>query len=111
MRDTNEQLLNIYRGEEPAGGSPLASLTEEEKALNFEIGRTYNRMTSIRHNALRRDIEMKISIKERAIEALPTELREEALEPDFSLFPLDRWVMTHTPPIEGFKRFDTDGKA
>jgi hypothetical protein len=38
-----------------------------------------------------------------AISALPDDLREAALVPDLEPFPADRWIPTHTPPIEGYE--------
>jgi len=52
-----------------------------------------------------KDLQAKIDLKWAAINALPVELREEALEEDLSLVPLERGFATWTPPIEGFKRF------
>lgn len=79
------------------------ALTAEQQQRNFEIGREYNRMTTIRHNQLSRDLSLKMQLKEAAIAALPTEtLKAQALVSDFSLVPYDRWVPTWTPPIEGY---------
>ncbi|KAF0683272.1 Aste57867_24704 [Aphanomyces stellatus] len=85
---------------------PEVEWTAEEKQQHFEIGRTYNRMTSLRHNALMKDLQMKINFKWEAINQLPTEaLRAEALEEDFSPVTNRRGFPTWTPPIPGFKRF------
>ncbi|KDO35663.1 hypothetical protein SPRG_18825 [Saprolegnia parasitica CBS 223.65] len=88
---------------------PAPEWTEAEKQEHFEIGRKYNSMTSIRHNALMKDLQLKINLKWEAINALPTpELRAEALVEDFSLVPMTRGFPTWTPPIPGFKRFRDD---
>ncbi|OQR89238.1 hypothetical protein THRCLA_22722 [Thraustotheca clavata] len=88
---------------------PPPEWTEEEKQQHFEIGRKYNSMTSLRHNALMKDLQTKIDLKWEAINALPTpELRAEALVEDLSLVPMSRGFPTWTPPIPGFKRFRED---
>ncbi len=35
-------------------------------------------------------------------QALPVELQDHAREPDYELFPSERWIPTHTAPIEGY---------
>ncbi|CAK4077077.1 unnamed protein product [Aphanomyces euteiches] len=95
-------ILRALKGRDP---EPF-EWTEQEKQEHFEIGRTYNRMTSLRHNELMKDLQMKINLKWEAINALPTEeLRQEALVEDFSLVTNRRGFPTWTPPIPGFKRF------
>ncbi|ETW03133.1 hypothetical protein H310_05555 [Aphanomyces invadans] len=95
-------MLRALKGREP---EPY-EWTEEEKREHFEIGRTYNRMTTVRHNELMKDLQMKINLKWEAINALPTdELRQEALVEDFSMVTNRRGFPTWTPPIPGFKRF------
>lgn len=43
-----------------------------------------------------------------AIAGLPEELRAAALVPDDSLFPADRWIPTHTPPIPNYEQQQRD---
>jgi hypothetical protein len=80
--------------------------TEEEKQEHFRIGREYNRMTTIRHNELMKDLQNKINLKWEAINQLPTpELRAEALQEDYTPVTTARGFATWTPPIKGFKNF------
>lgn len=45
---------------------------------------------------------IKIKLRQAATAALPPELREAASQPDYAPFPLNRQIMTDTPPIPGF---------
>lgn len=51
-----------------------------------------------REHVWRKDLQLKIELKQAAIEALPEELQGPAREPDLEPFPLDRWIATLTPP-------------
>jgi hypothetical protein len=79
--------------------------TEEDKQRFQEIGRRYNQMSTIRHNHYMRDLQTKIDLKWAAINALPAELQQEALEIDDTPVPEERGFATWTPPIEGFYRY------
>lgn len=48
------------------------------------------------------DLTTKIKLQKAAAAALPPELRQAALEPDYTPFPRNRQIMTETPPIPGF---------
>lgn len=52
------------------------------------------------HREWQTDLSTKLKLKQAAIAALPPELREAALIPDDTLFPVNRQIWTETPPIE-----------
>ena len=54
------------------------------------------------HRAWQADLTTKLKLKRAAVAALPPHLRAAAEVPDNELFPLNREMWTHTPPIEGF---------
>ncbi len=56
-------------------GSKKIPVSDEVKKRNFEVGREYNRQTSIRDNVYNRDITDKIWLQQDAIRALPEKLR------------------------------------
>ncbi|ETI47848.1 hypothetical protein L917_07634 [Phytophthora nicotianae] len=100
-----EQMLRAIKGQYP----DAEEWTEEEKQRHQEIGRRYNIMSSIEHNHLMRDLQTKIDLKWEAINALPAELQDEALENDVSPVPEERGMATWTPPIPGFRRYTDEG--
>ena len=100
-----DNMLRAIRGTRPA---EVQDMTHEEAERNQIIGREYNRQTTIRENQWRRDIDLKIKLKWAAIQALPDELLNEALEPDTTLFPYERRVMTWTPPIPELEQLKKD---
>lgn len=79
--------------------------SEEEQQRFQEVGRRYNVMTSVAHNHFMRDLQTKIDLKWAAINALPAELQQEALQEDDAPVPETRTMATWTPPIEGFRRY------
>ncbi|KAG7396495.1 hypothetical protein PHYBOEH_002202 [Phytophthora boehmeriae] len=101
-----EQMLRAIKGQYP----DAEEWTEEENQRHQEIGRLYNRMTSIEHNHLMRDLQTKIDLKWEAINALPAELQAEAMEIDDASMPDGLTMATWTPPIPGFRRY-TDEEA
>ncbi|KAF4321718.1 hypothetical protein BBO99_00001678 [Phytophthora kernoviae] len=101
-----EQMLRAIKGQYP----DAEEWTEEEKQRHQEIGRVFNRMTSIEHNHLMRDLQTKIDLKWEAINALPAELQAEAMEIDEAPVPDGLTMATWTPPIPGFRRY-TDEEA
>ncbi|RLN64945.1 hypothetical protein BBJ29_003704 [Phytophthora kernoviae] len=101
-----EQMLRAIKGQYP----DAEEWTEEEKQRHQEIGRVFNRMTSIEHNHLMRDLQTKIDLKWEAINALPAELQAEAMEIDEAPVPGGLTMATWTPPIPGFRRY-TDEEA
>ncbi|EEY57654.1 uncharacterized protein PITG_00216 [Phytophthora infestans T30-4] len=104
--DSNfEQMLRAIKGQYP----DAEEWTEEEKQRHQEIGRLFNRMSTIEHNHLMRDLQTKIDLKWEAINALPAELQTEALEIDVSPAPEERGIATWTPPIPGFRRYTDEG--
>lgn len=62
----------------------------------------YSRMKMAEHRAWQTDLTNKIRLRDAALAALPAELRISAGEPDYTPFPTDRLVATHTPPIPGY---------
>jgi hypothetical protein len=76
--------------------------SEEELERMREIGSTYNRMMSKRHNEDNAALVWKICLREEAIKALPVELRGPAMAPDTNLTPIQRRWATDTPPIPNF---------
>ncbi|KAL0592487.1 hypothetical protein ABG067_000053 [Albugo candida] len=98
-----ELTLRALRGVPPENAKPF---TEEEKEQHRIIGHRYNRMTSIKHNHWQRDLQTKIDLKWKAINALPKELQEEALEEDYDPIPPGSYIPSWTPPIKGFRLKD-----
>nr|CCA16140.1 conserved hypothetical protein [Albugo laibachii Nc14]CCA25101.1 conserved hypothetical protein [Albugo laibachii Nc14] len=98
-----ELTLRALRGVPPENPKPF---TEEEKEQHRIIGHRYNRMTSIKHNHWQRDLQTKIDLKWKAINALPKELQEEALQEDYDPIPPGSYIPSWTPPIKGFRLKD-----
>ncbi|GER26470.1 copper ion binding, partial [Striga asiatica] len=76
--------------------------------LNVEDGRRlakeYSRVLMRKHRARQAAETNLLRCKKEAIEALPEDLRAAALVPDLSPFPVNRFMATLTPPIEGSMR-------
>ncbi|CAA0830654.1 copper ion binding [Striga hermonthica] len=74
--------------------------------LNVEDGRRlakeYSRVLMRKHRARQAAETNLLRLKKEAIEALPEDLRAAALVPDLSPFPVNRFMATLTPPIEGY---------
>ncbi|XP_020233678.1 uncharacterized protein LOC109813826 [Cajanus cajan] len=74
--------------------------------LNVEDGRRlakeYSRVLMRKHRARQAAESTLLRMKKEAIDALPEGLREAALVPDLSPFPVNRFMATLTPPIEGY---------
>ncbi|CAL0318082.1 unnamed protein product [Lupinus luteus] len=74
--------------------------------LNVEDGRKlakeYSRVMMRKHRARQAAESTLLRMKKEAIEALPEGLREAALVPDLSPFPVNRFMATLTPPHEGY---------
>ncbi|KAL8062818.1 hypothetical protein ABFX02_02G171900 [Erythranthe guttata] len=74
--------------------------------LNVEDGRMlakeYSRVLMRKHRARQASESMLLKCKKEAIDALPEELKEAALVPDLTPFPINRFMATLTPPIEGY---------
>lgn len=96
--DKYEDMLKGLRGT-PGPEVEQVELSQEERARHFEIGREYNKQTTLRENRWRVDLDLKIKLKWAAIHALPDELLTEALEPDAELIPYERRIPTWTPAI------------
>lgn len=73
----------------------------------------YSRRKMAEHRAWQSDLTTKIQLRDAAIAALPHGLREAAEEVDYTPFPADRLVATHTPPIPGYGKSgqETRGKG
>uniref|UniRef100_A0A7S2UVP4 Uncharacterized protein n=1 Tax=Fibrocapsa japonica TaxID=94617 RepID=A0A7S2UVP4_9STRA len=83
--------------------NPKKPKFDEEKAKRYqEIGREYNRQTTIRHNNMMKALHKKIVLREEAIMAMPEKYRAAALELETSPVPEKRVVPTWTPPIPDF---------
>ncbi|KAL6498826.1 hypothetical protein OROGR_003869 [Orobanche gracilis] len=74
--------------------------------LNVEDGRKlakeYSRVLMRKHRARQAAESTFLRCKKEAIEALPEDLKAQALVPDLSPFPMNRFMATLTPPIEGY---------
>lgn len=74
--------------------------TEEEKAEHMRIGKEYNRQRMIQHNKMNKDLSLKMWLQDEAMNAMPVELLQHALEIDYTPPPRDRpWPIFKTPPI------------
>ncbi|KAL3829716.1 hypothetical protein ACJIZ3_018518 [Penstemon smallii] len=74
--------------------------------LNVEDGRRlakeYSRVLMRKHRARQAAESTLLRLKKEAIEALPEDLKAAALVPDLTPFPINRFMATLTPPIEGY---------
>lgn len=74
--------------------------------LNVEDGRKlakeYSRVLMRKHRARQAAETNLLKCKKEAIEALPEELKSAALVPDLAPFPMNMFMATLTPPIEGY---------
>lgn len=74
--------------------------------LNVEDGRRlakeYSRVLMRKHRARQAGESNLLRCKKEAIEALPDHLKAAALVPDLIPFPVNRFMATLTPPIEGY---------
>ena len=83
------------------------SFTAEEEVEHARIAKEFQRQSSIRHNALERDVSTKIWLQQDALLAIPDHLYEEACKIDDTPPPPNRpWPLFDTPPIEGFNAKD-----
>ncbi|KAK6120577.1 hypothetical protein DH2020_045673 [Rehmannia glutinosa] len=74
--------------------------------MNVEDGRRlakeYSRVLMRKHRARQAAESTLLRLKKEAIEALPEDLKAAALVPDLTPFPVNRFMATLTPPIEGY---------
>lgn len=85
-------------------------LVDAEKIPKYELSvedgrrlaKEYSRVMMRKHRARQAAESMLLKMKKEAIEALPQGLREAALVPDLTPFPVNRFMATLTPPIEGY---------
>ncbi|GFP95137.1 hypothetical protein PHJA_001658100 [Phtheirospermum japonicum] len=85
-------------------------LVDEDKIPRYDLtvedgrrlAKEYSRVLMRKHRARQAAESALLGLKKEAIEALPEELRVEALVPDLSPFPVNRFMATLTPPIEGY---------
>uniref|UniRef100_A0A7S1SH10 Large ribosomal subunit protein mL40 n=1 Tax=Tetraselmis chuii TaxID=63592 RepID=A0A7S1SH10_9CHLO len=81
---------------------PQAKLSAGDLEEHKQRGKEFSRKKMAEHRAWQKALSEKLRLKLAAIEALPVALREHAASDDFEPFPLNRWVATDTPPIEGY---------
>lgn len=85
-------------------------LVDEDKIPKYELtvedgrklAKEYSRVLMRKHRARQAAESTLLSLKKEAIEALPENLKMAALVPDLSPFPVNRFMATLTPPIEGY---------
>ncbi|XP_044494966.1 uncharacterized protein LOC123217938 [Mangifera indica] len=85
-------------------------LVDAEKIPKYELtvedgrrlAKEYSRVLMRRHRARQAAESTLLRLKKEAIEALPEGLKEAALVPDLTPFPVNRFMATLTPPIEGY---------
>lgn len=78
---------------------PKYTLTVED---GRRLAKEYSRVLMRRHRARQAAESTLLRLKKEAIEALPEDLKAEALVPDLTPFPVNRFMATLTPPIEGY---------
>ncbi|XP_058743925.1 uncharacterized protein LOC131639276 [Vicia villosa] len=78
---------------------PKYELTAED---GKRLAKEYSRVLMRKHRARQAAETKLLGLKKEAIEALPDKLKEAALVPDLSPFPVNRFMATLTPPIEGY---------
>lgn len=78
---------------------PKYELTVED---GRKLAKEYSRVLMRKHRARQAAETGLLNCKKAAIEALPERLKEAALVPDLAPFPVNRFMATLTPPIEGY---------
>jgi hypothetical protein len=78
---------------------PKYELTAED---GKKLAKEYSRVLMKKHRARQAAESTLLRLKKEAIEALPEGLKEAALVPDLSPFPVNRVMASLTPPIEGY---------
>lgn len=78
---------------------PKYELTTED---GKRLAKEYSRVLMRRHRARQAAESTLLRLKKEAIEALPEDLKKAALVPDLTSFPVNRFMATLTPPIEGY---------
>ncbi|KAK1377188.1 Copper ion binding [Heracleum sosnowskyi] len=78
---------------------PKYKLTVED---GKKLAKEYSRVLMRKHRARQAAETNLLRCKKEAIEALPEELKVAALVPDLAPFPMNRFMATLTPPIDGF---------
>lgn len=78
---------------------PKYELTAED---GKRLAKEYSRVLMRRHRARQAAESTLLRLKKEAIEALPEDLKKAALVPDLTSFPVNRFMATLTPPIEGY---------
>ncbi|KAK7349463.1 hypothetical protein VNO77_06848 [Canavalia gladiata] len=78
---------------------PKYELTVED---GRRLAKEYSRVLMRKHRARQAAESTLLRMKKEAIEALPQGLKEAALVPDFTPFPVNRFMATLTPPIQGY---------
>lgn len=78
---------------------PKYELTVED---GRKLAKEYSRVLMRRHRARQAAESTLLRLKKEAIEALPEDLKQAALVPDLAPFPVNRFMATLTPPIEGY---------
>ncbi|KAH7571334.1 hypothetical protein ACOSP7_013796 [Xanthoceras sorbifolium] len=85
-------------------------LVEADKIPKYELtvedgrrlAKEYSRVLMRKHRARQAAETNLLTLKKEAIEALPEDLKKAALVPDLTPFPVNRFMATLTPPIEGY---------
>ncbi|XP_051146377.1 uncharacterized protein LOC127261973 [Andrographis paniculata] len=85
-------------------------LVDAEKIPKYELtvedgrrlAKEYSRVLMRKHRARQAAESTLLQLKKEAIEALPEDLKAAALVPDLTPFPVNRFMATLTPPIEGY---------
>ncbi|XP_060218492.1 uncharacterized protein LOC132645495 [Lycium barbarum] len=78
---------------------PKYELTVED---GRKLAKEYSRVLMRKHRQRQAAETTLLRLKKEAIEALPDNLKEAALVPDLTPFPVNRFMATLTPPIEGY---------
>ncbi|XP_076957443.1 uncharacterized protein LOC143632920 [Bidens hawaiensis] len=78
---------------------PKYELTVED---GRKLAKEYSRILMRKHRARQAAESALLKCKKEAVQALPDGLREKALVPDLTPFPVNRFLATLTPPIEGY---------
>ncbi|VFQ73060.1 unnamed protein product [Cuscuta campestris] len=78
---------------------PKYELTVEDGRM---LAKEYSRVLMRKHRERQAAESTLLRLKKEAIEALPENLKAAALVPDLTPFPMNRFMATLTPPIEGY---------
>ncbi|KAF3616057.1 hypothetical protein FXO37_35227 [Capsicum annuum] len=110
MKKMNKEFANPWPIGPPGLDLISLGLVDVEKLPKYELtvedgrrlAKAYSRVLMRKHRQRQAAETTLLRLKKEAIEALPENLKTAALVPDYTPFPVNRFMATLTPPIEGY---------